>query len=58
MTVRCRIHHWSTEPSERIPHIHEHWKKPAESIYPEFAPILAELPSQVVEEPVKEEDIS
>lgn len=28
--VRCRIHHWSTDTSERLPHIHEHWKEPAE----------------------------
>lgn len=44
--------------SERIPHIHEFWKKPTESIHPEFAAVLAELPSAVVEEPLKEEDFN
>lgn len=31
--VRCRIHHWSSEPSERLPHVHEHWKDPAEPLF-------------------------
>lgn len=30
--VRCRIHHWSTVTSERLPHVHEHWKEPAEPL--------------------------
>lgn len=33
--VRCRIHHWSSDASERLPHVHEHWKEVAE---PLFAP--------------------
>lgn len=31
--VRCRLHHWSTEPSERLPYVFEHWKRPAENIF-------------------------
>ncbi|EDV94549.1 39S ribosomal protein L9, mitochondrial [Drosophila grimshawi] len=31
-TLRCRIHHWSTDPSERLPYVLEHWKLPAEPL--------------------------
>lgn len=31
--LRCRIHHWSTEPSERLPYVFEHWKNPAEPLF-------------------------
>lgn len=31
--VRCRIHHWSSDTSERLPHVHEHWKEPAEPLF-------------------------
>lgn len=31
--VRCRIHHWSSEASERLPHVHEHWKEQAEPLF-------------------------
>lgn len=31
--VRCRIHHWSSDSSERLPHIHEHWKEAAEPLF-------------------------
>ncbi|XP_064550412.1 large ribosomal subunit protein bL9m [Drosophila montana] len=30
--LRCRIHHWSTDPSERLPYVLEHWKMPAEPL--------------------------
>lgn len=30
--VRCRIHHWSTDPSKRLPYVVEHWKLPAEPL--------------------------
>lgn len=30
--VKCRIHHWSTDPSERLPYVFEHWKEPAERL--------------------------
>lgn len=30
--VKCRIHHWSTEPSERLPYVNEYWKEPAERL--------------------------
>lgn len=32
--VRCRLHHWSSEISERLPHVHEHWKETAEPLLP------------------------
>lgn len=31
--VRCRVHHWSTEPSERLPYVFEYWKRPAENVF-------------------------
>ncbi|XP_050082929.1 39S ribosomal protein L9, mitochondrial [Anopheles aquasalis] len=31
--VRCRIHHWSTEPSNRLPYVFEHWKQGAEPLF-------------------------
>lgn len=31
--VRCRIHHWSTNPSERLPYIKEHWYQEAEPLF-------------------------
>ncbi|XP_055523897.1 39S ribosomal protein L9, mitochondrial [Wyeomyia smithii] len=31
--LRCRIHHWSTEPSERLPYVAEHWLQPAEPLF-------------------------
>lgn len=32
--VRCRIHHWSNNPSTREPYVFEHWKQPAEPLFP------------------------
>ncbi|XP_055601432.1 39S ribosomal protein L9, mitochondrial-like [Uranotaenia lowii] len=31
--LRCRIHHWSTDPSERLPYVFEHWKNQAEPLF-------------------------
>lgn len=31
--LRCRIHHWSTDPSERLPYVAEHWKLDAEPLF-------------------------
>lgn len=31
--VRCRIHHWSTDPSERLPYVVDHWKVDAEPLF-------------------------
>ncbi|XP_052860136.1 39S ribosomal protein L9, mitochondrial [Anopheles cruzii] len=36
--VRCRIHHWSTEPSNRLPYVFEHWKLDAEPLFGEGSP--------------------
>lgn len=30
--VRCRIHHWSTDPSNRLPYVFEHWLQDAEPL--------------------------
>lgn len=30
--IRCRIHHWTTDPAERLPYVFEHWKLPAEPL--------------------------
>lgn len=32
--VRCRIHHWSTDAMKRMPYVFEHWKQPAELLFP------------------------
>ncbi|EAA04926.5 AGAP000950-PA [Anopheles gambiae str. PEST] len=39
--VRCRIHHWSTEPSDRLPYVFEHWKLDAEPLFGEASPAKA-----------------
>lgn len=31
--LKCRIHHWSTDPSERLPYVLEHWKMPSEPLF-------------------------
>lgn len=31
--VKCRIHHWSTDPAERLPYVFEHWKEPSETLF-------------------------
>lgn len=41
--LRCRIHHWSTVPSERLPYVYQHWNNPAE---PLFGESLAPKPEQ------------
>ena len=33
--VKCRIHHWSTDPSDRLPYVFEHWLIPAEPLFGE-----------------------
>lgn len=33
--VKCRIHHWSTEPSDRLPYVFEFWKLPSEPLFGE-----------------------
>lgn len=41
--VRCRIHHYSSDPKQREPYIFEHWNKPAELLFPNDPEQLAEL---------------
>lgn len=31
--LKCRIHHWSTDPSERLPYTAEYWNLPAEQLF-------------------------
>lgn len=31
--VKCRIHHWSTDPVERLPYVFEHYKQKAEPLF-------------------------
>jgi large subunit ribosomal protein L9 len=31
--VRFRIHHWSTDPSNRLPYVFEHWMQSAEPLF-------------------------
>lgn len=33
--VKCRIHHWSTDPTERLPYVFEHYKQKAEPLFGE-----------------------
>ncbi|XP_066994033.2 large ribosomal subunit protein bL9m [Anabrus simplex] len=32
--VRCRIHHWSTNLADRLPFVEDHWKIPADPLFP------------------------
>lgn len=36
--ARFRIHHWSTDPSERLPYVLDHWKSPAEPLFGDSSP--------------------
>jgi len=31
--IRCRIHHWSTDPTERLPYVFNHFAHPAEPLF-------------------------
>lgn len=33
--VKCRIHHWSTKITDRLPYVYEHWKLPCQLIDPD-----------------------
>ncbi|GLV42250.1 mitochondrial ribosomal protein L9 [Carabus blaptoides fortunei] len=44
--VRCRIHHWSTKITERLPYVFEYWKQRTEPVFAEDAPVLAALPTK------------
>ncbi|KAK7867924.1 hypothetical protein R5R35_005276 [Gryllus longicercus] len=33
--VRCRIHHWSTNPGDRLPYVQDHWQQTAEPLFPD-----------------------
>jgi len=46
VNVRCRLHHWSTNIVDRIPHEHNFWEQSKEPIHPEFEEILNEIPKK------------
>ncbi|VEN33764.1 unnamed protein product [Callosobruchus maculatus] len=46
VNVRCRLHHWSTNVTERIPHIHNFWEMQSEPVIPEQASLLEEMPKK------------
>ncbi|KAH8407914.1 hypothetical protein KR222_000797 [Zaprionus bogoriensis] len=48
-TLKCRIHHWSTDPSDRLPYVVEHWKLPAEPLLDVSAPPVDQAPPQTTE---------
>lgn len=56
MKVRCRIHHWSKLIADRLPPVPNYWKIPHEPVYPEFASVLEQMPSKVMEGYQKEEE--
>lgn len=31
--VKCRLHHWSTNQSDRLPYVKEFWKIPTKSVF-------------------------
>ncbi|KAF5300532.1 hypothetical protein FQR65_LT09153 [Abscondita terminalis] len=33
--VKCRIHHWSTDICDRMPHVHEFWKESPGLVFPD-----------------------
>lgn len=46
VNVRCRIHHWSTNPADRLPHIDYHWLLESEPIFAKEADTLKKLTLQ------------
>jgi large subunit ribosomal protein L9 len=52
VNVRCRIHHWSTEPGERI-HSISPWFKKAEPVFAEQAVVLEKIPLPIEKPKVK-----
>ncbi|GAB0092318.1 39S ribosomal protein L9, mitochondrial [Sergentomyia squamirostris] len=33
-TLKCRVHHWSTDPVGRLPYVPEYWKTPMDPLFP------------------------
>ncbi|ODM94907.1 39S ribosomal protein L9, mitochondrial [Orchesella cincta] len=54
VTVRCRIHHWATSLSEKLPRVRDHWKFPVDPIFSEDKKITKALPEIIP--PVFDED--
>lgn len=44
-TVRCRLHHWSTNPGDRLPYVVNPWALPQEAIFPEDQERINQLPA-------------
>ncbi|XP_014274064.1 large ribosomal subunit protein bL9m [Halyomorpha halys] len=43
-TVRCRLHHWSTNIADRVPFVENPWALPQEAIFPEDQELISRLP--------------
>lgn len=41
--VRCRLHHWSTDVTERLPYLENFWDKSTDVIHPEFEDVLQRI---------------
>jgi large subunit ribosomal protein L9 len=52
VNVRCRIHHWSTEPGNRIQSISP-WFQKAEPVFAEQAAVLEKIPLPIEKPKVK-----
>lgn len=33
--VRCKLHHWSTNPVDKLPWVFKHWEQSAELLFPD-----------------------
>jgi len=53
-TVRCRIHHWATNLSDKLPRVRDHWKFPTDTIFAEDKEVAKTLPE--ITPPVFDED--
>lgn len=47
VSVRCRLHHYATEPRHRLPYRRQPWLQQAEPLFPEEADRLAAMPRPV-----------
>lgn len=52
VNLRCRIHHWSTEPGERIQATNP-WFKKAESVFAQQAEVLDKIPLPIEKPKIK-----
>jgi hypothetical protein len=43
VNVRCRLHHWSTKPADRLTHKVEPWCQPTEPLFDDQAETLESM---------------